>query len=536
MDRALLRCAIGEVLHSPTPARVAIAEWVELARTYSGDPMRRLMNGVLGRIARDTVDAGSRHPAPRRESVATTYDRLKKIVVEQLGVDEDEVKPEASFVDDLNADSLDLVELIMSLEEEFGTEISDEDAEKIRTVQDAVDYIDERVLLGPRPRPREPCDPAAALAERLGLPSATRDLLAQALVHTSWLHEHPDAAAGHNERLEFLGDAVVNLADLRGAVRRAIPTTTRASCPRAARRSCRTAGLARLADRIDLGAYLLLGEGEAQRGGRRRPSLLASAFEAARRRALPRPRLRRRRATGSSSWPRPELAAGPRRSRAQEPQEPAPGVHPADDRRRGRTTGSSRRPGPDHEKLFRIEVVVDGAVARRRRGPVAAGRRDRGRRRRRSSAPREAARRPAAERPAPRPTPPAATGRRAAATRRVSAPARLLALRLQGFKSFAERTIVEFGPGISAVVGPNGSGKSNLADALRWALGEQGRALRTPQVRGRDLRRVGEAVGARAWPTCTLVLDNARRPAAGRLQRARARPAAVPLAARTTTS
>jgi len=51
MDRALLRSAIGEVLHSPTPARVAIAEWVELARIYSGDPMRRLMNGVLGRIA-----------------------------------------------------------------------------------------------------------------------------------------------------------------------------------------------------------------------------------------------------------------------------------------------------------------------------------------------------------------------------------------------------------------------------------------------------------------------------------------------------
>jgi len=73
---------------------------------------------------------------------ASTYERLKKIVVEQLGVDEDEVKPEASFVDDLNADSLDLVELIMSLEEEFGTEISDEDAEKIRTVGDAVEYID----------------------------------------------------------------------------------------------------------------------------------------------------------------------------------------------------------------------------------------------------------------------------------------------------------------------------------------------------------------------------------------------------------
>jgi chromosome segregation protein len=59
------------------------------------------------------------------------------------------------------------------------------------------------------------------------------------------------------------------------------------------------------------------------------------------------------------------------------------------------------------------------------------------------------------------------------------APPRLLALRVQGFKSFAERTNVEFGGGISAVVGPNGSGKSNLADALRWALGEQGRALRS---------------------------------------------------------
>jgi transcription antitermination factor NusB len=58
MDRALLRCAIGEVLHSATtPARVAIAEWVDLARTYSGDPARRLMNGVLGRISRDRPGA-----------------------------------------------------------------------------------------------------------------------------------------------------------------------------------------------------------------------------------------------------------------------------------------------------------------------------------------------------------------------------------------------------------------------------------------------------------------------------------------------
>jgi acyl carrier protein len=73
----------------------------------------------------------------------TTFDRLKKLIVEQLGVDEEEVTPQASFVEDLNADSLDLVELIMSLEEEFGMEISDEDAEKIQKVSDAVDYIEE---------------------------------------------------------------------------------------------------------------------------------------------------------------------------------------------------------------------------------------------------------------------------------------------------------------------------------------------------------------------------------------------------------
>jgi len=76
-------------------------------------------------------------------SDGATYDRLKKIIVEQLGVDEEEVTPQASFVEDLNADSLDLVELIMSLEEEFGMEISDEDAEKIQKVSDAVEYIEE---------------------------------------------------------------------------------------------------------------------------------------------------------------------------------------------------------------------------------------------------------------------------------------------------------------------------------------------------------------------------------------------------------
>jgi acyl carrier protein len=68
-------------------------------------------------------------------------DRVTKIVVEQLGVKEEEVKAEASFVDDLGADSLDTVELVMALEEEFDTEIPDEEAEKITTVQAAVDYV-----------------------------------------------------------------------------------------------------------------------------------------------------------------------------------------------------------------------------------------------------------------------------------------------------------------------------------------------------------------------------------------------------------
>ncbi len=73
--------------------------------------------------------------------MSTIEARVKKIVVEQLGVKEDEVANDASFVDDLGADSLDTVELVMALEEEFGTEIPDEEAEKITTIQQAVDYI-----------------------------------------------------------------------------------------------------------------------------------------------------------------------------------------------------------------------------------------------------------------------------------------------------------------------------------------------------------------------------------------------------------
>jgi acyl carrier protein len=70
-------------------------------------------------------------------------DRLKKIIAKELSVSEEEVTSDASFIDDLNADSLDLVELIMALEEEFNIKISDEEADKIKTVRDAMDYIQE---------------------------------------------------------------------------------------------------------------------------------------------------------------------------------------------------------------------------------------------------------------------------------------------------------------------------------------------------------------------------------------------------------
>jgi len=75
--------------------------------------------------------------------MASIEERVKQIIVEQLGVDEAEVTPTASFVDDLGADSLDTVELVMAFEEAFEIEIPDEDAEKIRTVQDAITYIDQ---------------------------------------------------------------------------------------------------------------------------------------------------------------------------------------------------------------------------------------------------------------------------------------------------------------------------------------------------------------------------------------------------------
>jgi ribonuclease-3 len=199
--------------------------------------------------------------------------------------------------------------------------------------------------------------PADAITERLGLPIRDRDLLGRALVHSSWLHEHPDSVLGHNERLEFLGDAVVSLA-VSEALYRLHPTDDEGIL--SARRAgiVSTTGLARLAARLELGQFLLLGEGEAQRGGRLRPSLLASAFEAL---------------VGAiyldQGW---EVARGWIHAQAEEELSAEVALHslksPKSRLQEHTQRTSGERPlynlveavGPDHEKRFRIEVIVGG--------------------------------------------------------------------------------------------------------------------------------------------------------------------------------
>jgi ribonuclease-3 len=196
---------------------------------------------------------------------------------------------------------------------------------------------------------------AERLAERLGLPIRDRQLLAQALTHSSWLHEHPGAAAGHNERLELLGDAVVNLAVSEALYRRhpdddeGILSGRRAAIVSAA-------GLARLAERIDLGAFVLLGEGETARDGSLRPALLASTFE-----AVAGAILLDLGWDAARAWiqevARPEIVAelppadfkSPK-SRLQEFAQQRLGTRPE--------YRLVEAVGPDHDKVFRVEVDV----------------------------------------------------------------------------------------------------------------------------------------------------------------------------------
>jgi ribonuclease-3 len=196
---------------------------------------------------------------------------------------------------------------------------------------------------------------AERLAERLRLPIRDRRLLGQALTHASWLHEHPGEAAGHNERLEFLGDAVINLTVSEALyVRHPDDDEGLLSARRAAIVSA--AGLARLAERIDLGSYLVLGDGEAPHDGGHRPVLLASSFE-----ALAGAILLDLGWTAVRDWlvelAGPELdAATPPddlkspKSRLQEFAQQHLGTRPE--------YRIIEAAGPDHEKVFRVEVEV----------------------------------------------------------------------------------------------------------------------------------------------------------------------------------
>jgi ribonuclease-3 len=201
--------------------------------------------------------------------------------------------------------------------------------------------------------------PAAALAERLGLPVRDLDLLQQALIHSSYLHEHRDLAAGHNERLEFLGDSVVSLA-ISDALYRRHPDDDEGVLSARRASIVSTAGLARLARRLGLGEYLLLGEGESQRGGRLRPALLASAFEALVGAlyldlgygaasgfvtALAAPELTSDRPLGALKSPKSRLQEYTQRLSGERPQY--------------RLLDAV---GPDHDKVFRIEVAFGGRV------------------------------------------------------------------------------------------------------------------------------------------------------------------------------
>ncbi|MEO5919009.1 MAG: ribonuclease III [Candidatus Limnocylindrales bacterium] len=196
-----------------------------------------------------------------------------------------------------------------------------------------------------------------AFTANLGLPDLDRALLTQALTHASWVHEHPDAATGHNERLEFLGDAVIGMVVARELYER-YPDDDEGLL--SARRAgiVSATGLARIATRLQIGDSLRLGMGESLRGARVRPSLLAAALEAI---------------VGAifldlgwevaARWvtaqAQPELSEAhlismlkSPKSRLQELTQRLSGARPE--------YRILEAVGPDHDRVFRIEVRIDG--------------------------------------------------------------------------------------------------------------------------------------------------------------------------------
>ena len=306
------------------------------------------------------------------------------------------------------------------------------------------------------------------LTERLGIVPREPELIRQAFVHSSYFNENPDPVAGHNERLEFYGDAVIGLIVSRLLYDRYPDEDEGFLTARRAALVNRDA-LASLALDIGLDRYLLLGRGESEAGGATRPSLLAACFEA----LAGAISLSEGPERPSACWRALRAAArgaGRDRGPAEVGEVAAPGVDPAPPWRQARVP-ARRTTGPPHEQEFRVAVMLDGRASHGVGLEPAAG----------GGAGRHATRWSCSTR----------------TTRRRATMSRLKELRLHGFKSFADPTRFVFEPGVNAVIGPNGSGKSNMADAVRWVLGEQSnRSLRTRRADDVIFARVRAAQAA----------------------------------------
>ena len=312
------------------------------------------------------------------------------------------------------------------------------------------------------------------------------ELVRQAFVHSSYLNENPGAVVGHNERLEFYGDAVIGLTVSRLLYDR-YPDEDEGFLT--ARRAALVNREALAAMALDLGfdRYLHLGRGESDGGGATRPSLLAASFEALAGAALAERGTRDDDWTSSSRLFEPrvealaEIAGPPKSAKST-----APGVEPAAPVASSRSTAWSGTSGPPHQQEFEIDVDPRWRVA----SALGIGLE------------------PAASGGAAPPTTPSRCSTRTTSAARATM-SRLKELRLHGFKSFADPTRFVFEPGVNAVIGPNGSGKSNMADAVRWVLGEQSnRSLRTR--RADDVIFAGsEQRRAQGMAEAILTLDNA---------------------------